>query len=101
MYLTCGKCPINSNNSSNCCYSCDDDDDDGGDGDGRSGNDIDKTHPKDYYSHVGASWVFRGKSKLLARILCNCPTRTGSIQDVNVEVSGHSIMNFCVLALSP
>lgn len=37
MYLTGGRCPVNSNNSSNCCYCCDDDGGGGG-SDGSGGN---------------------------------------------------------------
>lgn len=65
---------------------------------------------KDYHSHIGASCLFRGKSKTLASILYNCPVRTVSLQDVNcsylerpvsVEVFGHPIVILCVLVLSP
>lgn len=38
---------------------------------------------KDYYFHLGANWLFQGKSKTLASILFSCSVRTGSLQDVN------------------
>lgn len=58
MDVTWGKCPMTRKDSN--CRCCDDGDD------GADGDDVDKTHPQDDHSRVGASWRLRGKSKPLA-----------------------------------
>lgn len=64
------------------------------------GSGHDESHPKDGHSHAGASWLFRGKNKLLARILCNYPIRTGSLQDVNVpNWKGLSVWKYLDISL--